>query len=190
MNNISEPGPQNHTAPISYCAYLSCRWVATAVFALIQEQTSVKFQSKYKCFHSWKCIWKYLLWNGIHFVRGGWVNHSLQGATGDFGGVLQMIFWKSLKKTVLIHVLEPPFRDRKSLGTRPTQVKPRLTPKLVNHIRPQLSRLCGKSSWTPTSQNVDEAPQHWRFQRYDILTHGTNTQMCLGFYEGNTCGLS
>ena len=25
----------------------------------IQEQTSVKFQSKYKPFHSWKCTWKW-----------------------------------------------------------------------------------------------------------------------------------
>ena len=31
---------------------------------------SVKFQSKYKYFHSRKCIWKYLLRNGGHFVQG------------------------------------------------------------------------------------------------------------------------
>ena len=35
-----------------------------------QEQTSVKFQSKYKPFHSQKCIWKYHLRNGGHFVQG------------------------------------------------------------------------------------------------------------------------
>ena len=33
-----------------------------------QEQTSVKFESKYKTFHSRKCIWKYCLRNGVHFV--------------------------------------------------------------------------------------------------------------------------
>ena len=35
-----------------------------------KEQTSVKFQSKYKNFHSWKCIWKYRIWNGGHLVQG------------------------------------------------------------------------------------------------------------------------
>ena len=37
--------------------------------------------------------------------------------------------------------------------------------KLVNHIQPQLSRLCQKSSWTPISQNADGAPPYWGFQR-------------------------
>ena len=31
--------------------------------------SSVKFLSKYKTFHSWKCIWKYRLRNGSHFVQ-------------------------------------------------------------------------------------------------------------------------
>ena len=35
-----------------------------------KEQTSVKFQSKYKTFHSQKCIWKHRLLNGGHFVPG------------------------------------------------------------------------------------------------------------------------
>ena len=35
-----------------------------------QEQTSVKFQSKYGHFHSQKCIWKYHRRNGNHFVQG------------------------------------------------------------------------------------------------------------------------
>ena len=36
-----------------------------------QEQTSMKFESKYKNFHSRKCIWNYRLRNGGHFVQGG-----------------------------------------------------------------------------------------------------------------------
>ena len=35
-----------------------------------QEQTSMKFSSKYKFFHSRKIIWKYRLRNGGHFCRG------------------------------------------------------------------------------------------------------------------------
>ena len=35
-----------------------------------QEQTSVKFESKYKLFHSWKCIWKCHLRNGSHVFQG------------------------------------------------------------------------------------------------------------------------
>ena len=38
---------------------------------------------------------------------------------------------------------------------------------LVNHIQSQLSRLCPKYSWTPTSQNADGAPPYWGFERYD-----------------------
>ena len=37
----------------------------------------MKFQSKYKTFHSPKCIRKYHLQNASHFVQGGWVNLSL-----------------------------------------------------------------------------------------------------------------
>ena len=37
----------------------------------LREQTSVKFESKYKTFHSRKCIWKCCRWNGGHFVQGG-----------------------------------------------------------------------------------------------------------------------
>ena len=32
------------------------------------KQTPVKFESKYKTFHSWKCTWKCHLGNGGHFV--------------------------------------------------------------------------------------------------------------------------
>ena len=38
-----------------------------------KEQTSVKFQSKSRTFHSQKCIWKYRMQNGGHFVRGTWI---------------------------------------------------------------------------------------------------------------------
>ena len=34
-----------------------------------EQQTSVKVKSKYKS-RSCKCIWKYRLWNGCHFVQG------------------------------------------------------------------------------------------------------------------------
>ena len=30
----------------------------------------MKFESKYRTSHSWKCIWKCRLWNGSHFVQG------------------------------------------------------------------------------------------------------------------------
>ena len=43
-----------------------------------KEQTSVKFWSKYKTFHSRKHIWKYWLWNGEHFVPGRCVNYIYQ----------------------------------------------------------------------------------------------------------------
>ena len=64
----------------------------------------------------------------------------------------------------------PPSRDRRSLGTKPTHVKPSANRgwplKPVNHIQPQLRRICPKSSRTPTWQNADGAPPFWRFQRF------------------------
>ena len=64
-------------------------------------------------------------------------------------------------------------QERKSLETKQTQVKPNANRgwpmKPVNHIRPQLIRLCPNSSWTPTSQNADGAPPYWGFQRYVCL---------------------
>ena len=72
----------------------------------------------------------------------------------------------NLKK---ILVLGPLLRDRGSLGTKQTQVKSNANRcwriKLVNHIQPQLSRLC-PDSWTPNSQNADGAPSSLGFQRY------------------------
>ena len=72
---------------------------------------------------------------------------------GDFEGVLRMIFWELLKKRLVL-VLGPRFTDRKYLGTTHTQVKPNanrgLPIKLVSHIQPQQSRLCGKPFCTPT----------------------------------------
>ena len=51
------------------------------------EQTSVKFQSKYKTFDSWKCSWKYRLPNGGHFVGG----HVIK--------LLKLLYW--LERAIL-----------------------------------------------------------------------------------------
>ena len=89
----------------------------------------------------------------------------------DFGCALQFIFWKLMKKLLL--VLGPPFRDRKSLETKQTQVKPNANKgwpiKPVNHIRPQLTRMCPNSSWTP----------HLIKCRWGTPTLGISTLWCL-----------
>ena len=49
------------------------------------EQTSVKFWSEFKHFHSRKCIWKCRLRNGVHLSRPQWVkpeSNSVQLASG------------------------------------------------------------------------------------------------------------
>ena len=51
-----------------------------------QKQTSVKLESKYRTFHSWKCTWKWRLWHGDHFVRGRWVKLSLLQESGGWLG--------------------------------------------------------------------------------------------------------
>ena len=74
----------------------------------------------------------------------------------------------------MLLVLGPPFRNRKSLETKQTQVKPKANRgwpiKPVNRIIPQLTRLCPNSSWTLTPPNADGAPQYWEFQRYVLMT--------------------
>ena len=37
----------------------------------------MKSSAKFIHFHSRKCIWKYRLWNGGHFVQGGWVEKGM-----------------------------------------------------------------------------------------------------------------
>ena len=49
-----------------------------------QEQTSMIFESKYKAFHSRKCIWKHCLRNGGHFVRGRWVDDFVPSRNKPF----------------------------------------------------------------------------------------------------------
>ena len=63
------------------------------------EQTSVKFESKCKTFHSRKCIWKCRLRNGGHFVRGwGWIKLVLILHFFQIGVVVYMnwTFWKGI----------------------------------------------------------------------------------------------
>ena len=48
-----------------------------------KEQTSVKFLSKYKIFHSQKCIWKHRLRNGGHFDQGEMSQHSVYAFLKD-----------------------------------------------------------------------------------------------------------
>ena len=53
-----------------------------------REQTSMKFESKYKSFHSWNCMWKCRLRNGGHFVQGRWVNNVVSTVPADGLAVL------------------------------------------------------------------------------------------------------
>ena len=107
-----------------------------------------------------------------------------------------------MKKMLL--VLGPPFRDRKSLETKKTQVKPNANRgwliKLVNHIRPQLTRLCPNSSWTPTSQNADghphtgdfnamrfSAPMHERITVKSQIEVTANLKICMMLISSCRC---
>ena len=40
------------------------------------ERTSMKFESKYKIFHSWNCAWICRLRNSDHVVQGRWVKEN------------------------------------------------------------------------------------------------------------------
>ena len=144
-----------------YCACLSGHWVATAVFALITiHRTSNDDRRKLQIedISSFTDICptnSIQVWNLHGFLYRFWLcpsNHILKINEENC-----CWYWD-------------PFKDRKPLRTKQTQVKPNANRgcpiKLANHIQPQLRKLCPKSSWTPTSQNADRAPPYWGLQRY------------------------
>ena len=107
--------------------------------------------------------------NGRHFHLYLYFSYKLHSSFKpawiffvDFGSALQVIFLKLMKKMML--VLGPRFRDRKSLETKQTQVKPNANRgwpiKPVDHIWLQLTGLRPNSPWTSTSQNAHGAPPY------------------------------
>ena len=77
-----------------------------------------------------------------------------------------------------------PFRDRKSLGTKQTQVTPNVnigcTIELASHIQTHLSRMCWRCCWTPPHKMQMEHPHTAdNFQRCGMRS---------GF-SGKTCAL-
>ena len=61
---------------VMVCRLLGAKPLPEPMLAYYQldplEHTSMKFESKYKSFHSWKCIWMRRLPNGGHIVREGY----------------------------------------------------------------------------------------------------------------------
>ena len=57
------------------------------------EQTSVKFESKHKLFHSWKCIWKFRLRNGSHIVQRE-IDYILWLCMEVFSLIKMCVAWK------------------------------------------------------------------------------------------------
>ena len=60
----------------------------------------MKFWSKYKTFHSRKCIWKYRLQNGCHFVQRGRVNSLCIIVTWAWN----IVIFRSYYFPVLFHI--------------------------------------------------------------------------------------
>ena len=70
-----------------------------------KEQTSVKFESKFKTFHSWQCVSKYRLRNGGHFVQkemGFWRCHRPFWMTsfGEWKVITDYHSWRNCKETL------------------------------------------------------------------------------------------
>ena len=68
-----------------------------------------------------------------------------------------------------------------------TQVKPKVNRGcpigLVSHIQPQLSRLCGKYSWTPTSPNGNGATH---FGDFNALHNKHPSVIFCSYWDGRT----
>ena len=71
----------------------------------------MKFESKYKTFHSWKCTWKCNLRNGGHFVQGemSWLSRiSCTSVRINRGGVINSLWpsdtiWRHWSESTLAH---------------------------------------------------------------------------------------
>ena len=76
------------------------------------DQTAVEFWLKYETFHSRKRIWKYRLWNGGHFVQGGWerraslhyiyARSSISGTLSFWDITMKNNSWKQKANTLFI----------------------------------------------------------------------------------------
>ena len=93
-----------------------------------REQTSVKFESKYKIFHTRKCIWKCRPRNGGHFVQGGgvkcantpvrwqafaWTNKITKRHTAH-----TIVSWPNPKQWVIVHISDLMMIIRQSIYMR------------------------------------------------------------------------
>ena len=71
---LIETAPRSALVQLMACHLFSAKPLSEPVLGYYQldlwEQTSAKFLSKYKIFHSRKCIWKYRLGKHDHFVQG------------------------------------------------------------------------------------------------------------------------
>ena len=72
--------------------YLNQSWVIVNWTLRIKP---VKFQSKYKTFHSWKCIWNYRLPIGGHYVQGE-MSSGRPLEVASLGLWLMVRWWKNL----------------------------------------------------------------------------------------------
>ena len=135
-----------------YCLCVNADWVATAVFSFITPHRTSKDDRRKSQIDDFSNLIDIFRTNSIQVL-------NLHGFLCRLGLCHSNDILKIKEKKLL--ALGPSFRDRESLGTKQTQIKPNankgLPIKPVNHIQPQLSRLCPKSSWTPTSQNADGA---------------------------------
>ena len=150
VNNSSETQDRSTTQLPSPTVH---DWVVTAVFVLITPRRTSKDDRRKPQIED--------ICNFIVICRTKSIEVlNLHGFLCKFKWYFEN-WWKKL-----VLVLGPLFRDGKSLGTEQTQIKPNTNRgwpiKLVNHIQPQLNRLCQKSSRTPFSQNSDGAPP-WVF---------------------------
>ena len=72
------------------------------------EQSPVKFESRYKAFHSCKCVSNCRLRNGDHFVQGRWVNalqvHVLHMHTRRTSPCPQVSCWRDMFRASMLYI--------------------------------------------------------------------------------------
>ena len=66
------------------------------------KETSVKFLSKYKSFHLQRCIWKYCLWNGGHFVQGEMSTSEESSSVNSLGPSDTIWCWRAWSTLVQV----------------------------------------------------------------------------------------
>ena len=81
--------------PLSKQCWVIANWA-------LRNKLQWHFNQNKKTFHAWKCIWKYRLWNGGHFVQGEMSSYYVAIDT-KYENKMVRFWWNVAQKSLLMY---------------------------------------------------------------------------------------